>query len=291
MSKYTDLRCYGCSFSEGTHEDSWPRVLAEKMQLNLFNHAVGGSSTAFSAKNLYNDLLMFDTIKNNSVIVFQVSHPNRIHFSTLHNNFPEGAAMLKHAGIHNNKDNPTALSKYYDDNKDCIDWWITEADTELETIYIQSYVAWLRSISNHFPQHKFIILFHIIQVPAGPIFNKRVIDMIEDTDNFKIIKEFDLSEISRGEVISIDTKLDSYSNAVKYTGNVDMRSNHLTIPNINILVNILEHIIIDKQIDRIEFKKGVFSPVTNVEEYKSLCEAGIVLYKPHIEDRLVKFRK
>ena len=82
-----------------------------------------------------------------------------------------------------------------------------------------------------------------------------------------------LGQISRGEVINWK----NWEDFLEY--NYDNRPNHLCIPNLNVLVDLLVYSIQNLTVDNFDYKyfhKQIISKITNAEQHSEYVKLGLL---------------
>jgi hypothetical protein len=276
------IRVYGdsytCEHPSESRDGWWTKKLANRLKMNEVNLARSGSSIFYSIKNLANDVKN-NRIEDDSIVIILISSIGRFHNKTVFDTFPESGANFIH-GCRFFQENHPAF-KYYYDNEDFIKWWFVENDLELEKIHVQNFIYWIYYIaSKKYINNKFIIMFNNFENFQGYDYS-----YINNTENFLLLKDFSMTKVSNNEIDS--------GNFFDFVGNInsDPRINHLTNPNIDILVDVMEKVILQNDLSDLRYDRfltNLLKPIKELSGYKKYTEEGILIEKDYI---LKKFDK
>jgi hypothetical protein len=254
------LRIYGCSYAAeyDYSQDSWPKLLSKSLGIPLINQAVGGSSTEFSMLNICRDISN-NVIADDDIICFVMTTAGRVNLRYVTDNVPNKASNYVHDVPDNYRDT------WYCDNKSFIEWYLVNQDYRLIDINQQSYIHSLINYAYAKPSVKFILLKNL------PFREKLPYAMPK---NF-LMPDVYLGHISRNEIY------DFYSND-EYRGNMigfDPRSNHLSEPNIKILVDLITQSIQELDVNNFKheyFHSKILNKKINLNQYLDYVNLGIL---------------
>ena len=145
------LRIYGVNYA-ASPEFSWTKMLAAKLDMNLYNKALDGSSTEYAIKQLLSDVRSGKIIPGD-VVVYVPMHMGRLHFTHQNSVAPKTAALYIHSSRNIDKSHT-----WYWDNQHHIEWWMNNVDRELLDINFEAYVQLVRTLAQGMPDNPFIVL-------------------------------------------------------------------------------------------------------------------------------------
>jgi hypothetical protein len=265
------LRVYGDSFASNYDNNviSWPKLLSKSLQLPLINNAIVGSSVEHSITQIHNDVKN-KIFCNNDIIVIVVSSFGRLNFS-YQQQHPSTAAQY----IHVPKDSKIINHDWYWKNKKYIEWYLVNQNFNQFNVNHTAYISLIKDIAKLYTNCKFIILensgYQGINLSAYP-------------DNC-LHSKIGIKEISNKEFeIETYNQVQSYFNWTEFTI-WDPRQNHFSIPNLQILSNLLFESLQNMDITNIsadKFLKHHMKKITSKEEYMKVVTEGLVSYKDRI---------
>lgn len=252
------LRVYGDSYAVKSLDSlCWPELLSERLGIPLINQAVGGSSTEFSMINIDNDIDN-NIIGDNDIICFVMTTYGRVNLRYVTDNVPNKASNYLHDLEANNKD------PWIRDNKKFVDWYLVNRDDRLLRINQQSYIHYLIDYASSKPNVTFILLKNLS-------FEERLPYMLPQ--NF-LMPDIYLGKISRDEIRNFNSD-DEYRANLKF----DPRSNHLTEPNLKILVNLIVQSIQELTVNNFKyecFQSKILDKTINLNQYLNYVNLGIL---------------
>lgn len=260
------LLVYGDSFAgPPTRFDdlaySWVDLLASKLQVEYVNKAVAGTSLPYSIKLFTQDYLS-NTFLDNDIIIFLITDPTRLHLDR-QNEVPRTATRYC---INNHFENKNDY--WYQINKNYVKWYLLNKDTKIDYINASSYLHMLQNYARNNPKLKIIVL--------NSFPNSYLIPIINDIDNF-IYPDIDLKTISDGEF----NNTFSYKDWEKYLG-TDIRSNHFSAPNLEILAESIYKAILYNSssfINYDNFLKSILDkPIRYKQDYLDYIKKGYLFY-------------
>jgi hypothetical protein len=298
------IRVYGDSYvaplppQEGK---GWTKILADRLGMEELNFGVGGSSAFYTIKKLALDLKN-NEIKEDSLIIVLLSSLGRFYNKTSLEKFPSSGTNFIHesvpafdANVGFTEERPVSIpngvllsaksemARYYYENENFIKWWFVENDIQLENINVESFIHWiyLLAVKKH-TNHKFIIMFNSSY--------KHDYSCIENTKNFILLKDFFMSKIANNEIdeqiISTDLpRQGKYFRLTEHIDFMDPRINHLTKPNIEILVEQMEKVVLHNDCSGLRhdaFLSNVIKPIRGIEEYNQYVVDNILYERPQI---------
>jgi hypothetical protein len=264
------LRVYGDSYAASDKNClfSWANQLGKRFNIPIVNKAIVASSTEYSMINFTEDVTN-NIIGDNDIVCFVTSTPGRLTLRYISEERPNWAG--KSAPW---KTLPKNLSNaWYWDNKDHIEWYRDNQDYKLLKINHESYIHTIKDYAWSKPNATFVLLQNLdhnipISIPGGPV-----------PKNF-LMPDIFLGQLNRNEVI--DWK--SWEDFLEY--NYDNRPNHLCIPNLNVLVDLLVYSIQNLTVDNFDYKyfhKQIISKITNAKQHSEYVKLGLL---PNLDNEL-----
>jgi hypothetical protein len=267
------LIVYGDSYAEEVLQNpiSWTSQLATKLNLTMLNRATSGSSIEYSIKYFIEDKLS-NIISSDDIIIFIFTALGRLHlkYQIKH---PRTASAFA-AGRFGINYFPNYIS-YYKQYEKYINWFQKNKDENIFKINASSYFHMLNNYARSNPNNTFIILsvdtlLHPIDIPL--------------LDNF-LIPNINLRKISNNEFSSgID-----FQSFIRHL-TIDVRHNHLTIPNSAILAELLYKVIINNDPTILTYDKFLQNildiNIKSKKDYLHYIEKEIVYFMPKIMDSL-----
>ena len=265
------IRVYGDSFAAHHHQPphSWTHLLGQLCNLPVINNAIAGGSTEYAIKKLIDDI---DSIEDD-IVIFVSSTPGRLHFSHQQQERPETAAQYLHTPQDNGKDH-----SWYYQNKKHIEWWMVNRDHQLNRINHEAYMHLIRSIARSKPNSVFVIIpnsDHCLHISGGV-----------DPTNFLITKTC-LFQISENENVK---EFPTWKDFTKYT-KWDLRINHLTNPNLEILASLIFDCINKHDMSGLgydKFNKHFLTPIRTKKQYEEYVSLGYLSHTPWNDQELSK---
>ena len=271
MSK---ILVYGDSFGAPSYpeQNDWPGRLGLKMNIPVINKAVSGGNTDNAMKHLINDHL-YGQIQNGDIIIFVKSTPGRLSFK-FQRERPETASLYLH-------DLPSLLPNeakdkkhdWYYENRKFIEWWQINFDYDRECVIHEGYTHMIKNISEFYPKSPFLVYANSLYYPDVPIKTKK-------KSNFFELDNISLFQLSKNEIISDVPDAEKYTDWIKYTG-FDMRDNHLSQINLEILTNLTHEVIEKRTTENFtmdKFQQNLLKPIKTVNEYRYYVESGLLPY-------------
>ena len=274
------LRVYGDSFAAGEKGGDpygvigWVKLLGDLLKIPVENKAISGSSTEYAVNTFVTDVKE-SRIGDNDIIIFVPSSTGRLYFSYQLHTDPSTASKYLH---------PVGLSKsneWYWKNKDHIEWWMVNNDSQMHKITFESYIQLLKNFAISKPQTTVIVL------PAYDNgYGKDIFNTVPPV-NFLRANVF-LKTLSSTEVIGSNSNHLDHNWWREFT-KFDARANHLTNTNLSILANLLVESIQTLSIDNItydKFKTNVINKITSRDQYLKYVSEGMLPYLKNIENNL-----
>ena len=273
---YGDSYCSSCYPSGNNIADHWTSILSRKLNCNEVNRAVPGTSNAVIYTRLKEDIQRKKfSDSDTECIIFQFSTIGRYYNNHIIKEIPDACSSV----IHASPDMRTSIKEYYEENKEHIKWAISEYSPEVEWHHMESTLYWLKHyVSVKYPNIKIVVLFNYLY----PI----SIDtsLLMTTENFICLDHFSLTETSFSEIKGNK----NFIEVLEFTKG-DPRSNHLTIPNLEILANSIFNVIKtnDKSYINYEsFHKNNFGKIENKEQFNQMVAEGVIHYIPDMYNKL-----
>lgn len=262
------LRVYGDSFGADIDPSvrTWVGMLREKLQIPLVNKAVGGGSTEYAALQFINDV-QNNIIGDDDIIIYIPSTKGRLHFDFQISSHPETAAGY----CHGPDTRPHINNSWYYKSKEHIEWWMVNASHAVISMNFESYIHVISNVARSKPNATFIMLKHVEWHHHIP--------NIVHPDNF-LIPSILFSNISFNEI----GEGYRYMDFVEFT-KFDPRANHLTIPNLEILSDLVYETISTKSIENFtmdKFKTNLIKKIIDKEQYLEYVSQGYLDYSYHI---------
>ena len=254
------LRVYGDSFAAPADQYlGWADMLSAQLSIPIVNKGVSGSSTEYSILNFIDDINN-NIIQDGDIVVFVASTPGRLNFAFQNCQRPETASEYLHSPIVNDRDHT-----WYHVNRRHIEWWMVEQDHRLNALTHEMYINTIKDVASIKPNVLFIVLQNSELGAVLPTSNPPA--------NFLRSYAY-LCTVSNDEM---SAPMD-YREFTKYT-KFDFRINHLTIPNLTILSNLLFDSIQSSNIDNITYDKFQSKNIPQIkskEDYFNLIEQGLL---------------
>ena len=268
------LRVYGDSFGADIDPSirTWAGMLREKLQIPLVNKAVGGGSTEYAALQFVNDV-QNNIIGNDDIVIYIPSTKGRLHFDFQILDYPETAGGY----CHGPDTRPHIDNSWYYKSKEHIEWWMVNASHEVISMNFESYIHVISNVARSKPNATFIVLKHIEWDHHIP--------NIVHPDNF-LIPSILFTDITSREIIGGH----NYMDFVEFT-KYDPRANHLTIPNLKILSELIYETINTKSIENFtmdKFKTNLIKKINSAEQYLEYVKNGYLDFSHHILMNLPK---
>lgn len=267
--KMSKILVYGDSFAAPSRYpfgNDWPAKVAEKLGMTIENKALEGSSTDYAIKLLLEDL---KNINDNDIVIFVRSTPGRLSFEFQMKDKPETAALYLHDIPELQKD-PDHY--WYKENKKHIEWYLVNADPCLDVLRQEAYTHVIKNIAELKPRTTFLLMSNSpyespeLEIPLAYI-----------PYNLLIPKIY-LLHISNNEIKS---KTDQpYTEWTKHTKLVDMRDNHMCVPNLELLSELVVESIKTMSVENIKLEKFqtklITPPLKTLDEFKNYVDAGLL---------------
>jgi hypothetical protein len=268
------LRIYGDSFA-ADQPSSWTIILAALLGVPIVNKAISGSSTEYSVYTFINDVNN-NVIGDEDIIVFVPSSTGRLYFSYQLHNAPSTASIYMHKSANFDKSH-----EWFWKNKDNIEWWMANNNTKMQSITFESYIQLLKNFALSKPSSIMLVL---------QVFNNGYIrDIFNNVPPHNFLRpEIYIGNVSRDETDQNSSSYFKYGDWTEFVKD-DPRSNHLTVPNLNILANLLYTSIKNLNADKItydKFKTNIINKITSKDQYLQYVNDGILTYRPVIENNL-----
>lgn len=285
-----ELRVYGDSFVAAepyldgptdVEKFWWTRILAGKLDFDEMNCAVSGSSNASVYTRLFNDI-QCNTINNETTgaIVVQLSTTGRFFNRTVLKEFPQVGSVYLTENMFTDKD------EYFQENKEFIQWQLSEIDVKHEQDMMEAFVYWMQTyVAKKFPKVQIVLLFNTI-------FKHQDFSLVETTENFMCFDNFSLSEVNGNEIVNYK----DYFDFTKVT-QIDPRLNHLCTPNLFKLAdivystikstNIKEKISIKKETSVDSFEKQIIKRIESLSEWHDCIDKNLITFSANVEKRII----
>jgi len=272
------IRVYGdsyCSTAGGSGEH-WTGILSKKLNCKEINRAVPGTSNPVIYTRLKEDIQRKKFSESDTeCIIFQFSTVGRYYNNHIIKKFPDACSSFAHgenAGVGGD------VMEYYEENKEHIRWAMSECSFDTERHHMETTLYWLKHyVSAKYPNIKIVVLFnwlYPVEIDTS---------LLTTTENFICLDHLSLTEASFSESGNV-----KFPELVKFT-KTDVRWNHFTRPNLEILADSIFNIIKtnDKScINYDSFHKNIFVPIRNKTQYNQLIDKGILSYRTKIYDTL-----
>lgn len=258
---------YGDSFvSEHGFGKSWPSMLGEKLNLEISNRGVSGSSTEFSMKKIFEDIEKF---KSGDIVIFSFSTTGRIHYREINVNIPQSSCAPWNDGYDQ--------WEWQKENEKYIKWHMKNLDYELLQINFEAYHHLIKFLADSKSEIKIIVMVNTFH-------DKRYSLKILPTSNYFRLP-FDLLSVSNNEYQGCLT----YSEFTEYT-RYDPRVNHLTIPNMIILRDIVYDFIVSgiRRGSENDFVKQNILKIKNIDQYYDYIDRNVIFKNNEMIKRIKK---
>jgi hypothetical protein len=207
------LFVFGDSYAEDTL-GSWTRLLSDSLGFNLKNLARGGSCLEFSYIKLLENI---KKIKKGDVVIFVLTSSVRIDLEYTITKQPAFGSAISSV---EQFPNPNFVKEY-----------LLNRSTDIVDNKYLLYISFVYMLSTRFSETKFIV------IPGFPEESK--INFKLDSDNFLFLNSFSLQKISNQEWNWLKLSMKTFERIF----NIDLRENHLTVPNLKELATMLEEVI------------------------------------------------
>ena len=275
------LRVYGDSFAAGEMGGNplivmgWAKMLGDLLGIPVDNNAISASSTEYAVNKFVCDVKE-GKIDDNDIIIFVPSSTGRLHFTYQLHTDPSTASKYLHSS------NIPKSQEWYWKNKDHIEWWMVNNDTQMNKITFESYIQLFKNFAVSKPQSTVIIL---------PAYDNGYIEDIFNTvppNNFLRANIF-LKTVSSKEIIGADTDHLDHNWWREFT-KFDPRANHLTNTNLSILAKLLaeaiQKLITIDNITYDKFKTNIIDKISSKEQYLKYVIDGMLPYIKDIDNNL-----
>jgi hypothetical protein len=263
----TTLRIYGDSFASmqpSNRITSWPTLLAAQLDLPMSNKAVSGSGTEYSIKQLCFDF-WDGIICNGDIVIIVLSSLGRLNFQYQEERPETASIYLRDPGGNRHE------HLWYWKNKKYIEWYIVNQDCNMHSINHTAYVSLIKDIAITLPDCKFIILENM---------NSQIHLELNTYPKNLLHPHISLNKISNDEFDMNNDLKYPYSYWTEFTV-YDARQNHLSIPNLKILSELLFESIQTMDITNItadKFMKHHLPRITTKDEYMNYVNCGYIDY-------------
>jgi hypothetical protein len=268
------LRIYGDSFAD-SQTGSWTTILAELLGIPIVNKAISGSSTEYSVYTFINDVNK-GIIGDKDIIVFVPSSTGRLYFSHQLDHAPRTASLYMHK-----TENFDKTHEWFWENKDHIEWWMVNNSTKMQSITFESYIQLLKNFAFSKPSSIMVVLQAFNNGYSRDIFNN------VPPHNF-LRPDIYIGDVSRAETDQHPSRYFKYGDWIEFIKN-DPRTNHLTIPNLNILANLLCTSIKNLNADNITYDKfhvNNINKITSKKQYLQYVNDGILPFRHDLSNNL-----
>jgi hypothetical protein len=260
------LRVYGDSFGATVPDGprDWSTLLSKKLDIPLVNKAVHGGSTEYAALQFVRDV-QNNVIGDDDVVIFVPSTKGRLHFDIQIKQRPETAA----GWCHGPNRMPDADNTWYFKNKDHIEWWMVNYCDEIISMNFEGYVHLISNVARSKTNATFLVLRHIDWGTT--------VDFVYPENFF--IPPINFTKITTNEVIGGY----EYRNFVEFTM-FDPRSNHLTVPNLIILSDLIHETLHTRNTNNFtsdKFKTNLIEKITSKQQYLDYVDQGLLDYSKH----------
>jgi len=285
------IHVYGDSFTsrDWAGIDSWPDIMAKKINAVVNTNAKAGSSTEYSMLKFAKDVHA-NTIRDGDIVIFVLSTPGRIPLKFINEHYPEGGVLFIREPHKASTTREAECHKWYWDNKEHIDWFLVNFDRELHILNHECYFNTVLNFARSRPNVT-VVMFDSIEI------NYRMLRG-DFPKNFLYPSRFYLFEIACREFVFYDKKrnerADAYRLWTKYLNYVDPRINHLSIPNINILVDQILYSMENSTVENFTLDKFVtdlFEYPVDEKRYEEYINKGYLLYNVGIAERFKQASK
>jgi hypothetical protein len=210
---------------------------------------------------------LFSQIKNipsEDIVIFVASTIGRLHLE-FQNRYPHTSTWKDGSGITINPGDPEAW--WFKDNRDHLRWHLSNTDLAMSSITHFGYKALLKNFAESRSGMVLFLENSDINPPA---------ELLNMPNNFINPKIF-LNTISECELINRP----SYDEWVKHT-TYDARINHMTLPNLATLANLVVNVINDTTTANIdafqykEFRQDIMSIITGPKDFDFYAQNGYI---------------
>jgi hypothetical protein len=270
------IQIYGDSFADpGPWGDTgtWSHLLASKYGHKVTNFGKAGCSIEWCILNLTKQF-QNGGIDETDVVIYLSGYPYRIHFNYLLEH-PEKAAAFTFNVVEN--EISSCVNDWYYINKNYLEWFIVNRDTYNLTLNYTAYIHFINSMAIKFPEKTFII------IQQDPTYGLVKDLLFFSAPNLLFVKDFSLHLLHEEELVCSQ-------NEFLETTYGDLRINHMSKPNHDLLARELQKIIETKNLSGLRndiFHKRLFEkPFTSTKEILNYVEKGLLLNHDNIHLRL-----
>ena len=231
----------------------------------MVNKALGGSSTEYSFRLFVQDLKA-QVFGAGDIVIFVTSTPGRLFFKHQNNTAPREAGMVFTA--------PQSYDWYWNNVK-YIRWYLENIDWDILRLNHEAYVSAIKDAAYQCPKCLFIVLSNS---DSGEDF-----DIKTNPPNFLRSRTY-LLEVSRREIH--DGNIEKF-----YNDYPDPRINHLCLPNLEILSDLVIESIRKHDISCIaydKFKTDLIDTVTTKKDYINYVNSGMIPWRDWWYEQLKK---
>lgn len=248
-----NIRIYGDSFAgpsiklSSIKSNCWGDILQDRIYSHVINKGIGGSSTEYSMRCLMKDI-QAKHIGPTDIIIFVTSSPGRLSFKHQMTHAPHTGSIYFHEPTKHNRE---TFGSWYFENKSFIEWYLLQRDMDLMALNHECYLNMIKELARVYPETLFFVLpafSHDYFVPPST----------KGPANYFQSPIF-LSQISKNEY-----KYGEFSDWVISTGGRDIRRNHLSENNLNILVDLIIESIETRSVENFTYNKfiqKIFEPI------------------------------
>jgi len=249
---------FGDSYAAPDLQSDWPARVGQGIGDPVRNYAISGGSTEYAVRTLFGRI---NHIPDDDVVIFVASTLGRIHFE-FQNQQPHTSTWKDGSDLASLNDGP---SQWFKDNRDHLRWYLTNQDLGLASITHFGY----KTVLKNFAESRSGIVLFLENSNTNP-----PAELVNIPNNFINPKIF-LNTISECEIINRSP----YDEWVKHTV-WDARINHMTLPNLatlaNLVVNVINHPTA-ANIDAFqykEFRQDIMSIITSPKDFDFYVQNG-----------------
>lgn len=281
------LHIYGDSFAAICSYDnitfSWANEVARRLDLRFTNHAVAGSSIEYSMIKFCQDISQKKIGPKDFIIFVHTNYArlNLNHFITNNPGLSCGFGGLSKKEIFSNPD-----FNYFADNYDNLIWYYNNLNLEVDSLHHQGFMHGIKNFAQANPMNRILYLkldeFPSVSMPYD------YFGFLTDLPHNLYYPRIGLASLSDAEFAPGC----SFSDWQGLVGQ-DPRANHLTRPNLEILIDLATDSLRHQHVNdwhKDKFIPNLISNPPSLDNYLSYCERGLLWVHDNIVQRLKNVR-
>lgn len=252
---------YGDSYVvSDDYQVGWTKFLSDKLDRELVNKGVSGSSTEYAIEEFIIDAEA-KIFSKNDIIIFCTSTPGRLNLLYQRENPSTGSRFL-----HNGPDSPEEKT-WFHKNQNYMKWYVAHRNYREASINHEAYIHLLKNFAENNPMIKVLLLAnsdHMVHIP------------LKHTSSNFIRPDIYLNTISSREIKNRLSYDEWTSAGLKF---IDPRINHLSIKNQMILIDLIIEALKTGNVSQFSYDKflsDIFDPISSRDQYIDYISQGLV---------------